>query len=180
MAMVNCRECEHAISQKASTCPSCGAPNKKKTSLFAWFFVVVMLFFVFSLLTSPKIAKRNASPGTIAVEKSASDQVSPTKKFDSTIKRTAPSQDSITPINDPEAFNISSCIKASYYAYDFSATEWKNSSKWRYAMFEKLGIGRYAPNGKFVVANYNLYESTQGKSAAAAFIWDSFNCSEHL
>lgn len=92
----------------------------------------------------------------------------------------AESQDSISPTTHPLAFNISTCVKASYDGFDFSQTKWERSSKWRFAMFEKLGKGFYAPNGKYVSANYNLYESTQGKLEAAKFVWDMFNCKDYL
>lgn len=36
MALVKCKECGQEISQKAGSCPKCGAPIKKKTSLFTW------------------------------------------------------------------------------------------------------------------------------------------------
>jgi len=32
MALIKCKECGHKVSKKAETCPSCGAPVKKKTS----------------------------------------------------------------------------------------------------------------------------------------------------
>jgi hypothetical protein len=92
----------------------------------------------------------------------------------------AVSQDSISPTTHPEAFNISTCVKASHHTHDFSKSKWKGGTEWRFAMFEKLGRGFYAPNGKYVTANYNLYESTQGKVEAAKFVWESFNCKEHL
>jgi hypothetical protein len=31
MALITCKECKSSISSKAKTCPSCGAPPKKKT-----------------------------------------------------------------------------------------------------------------------------------------------------
>lgn len=45
MALIMCGECKKQISQKAVTCPDCGAPNAKakKTSIWVW----VVLAFVF-------------------------------------------------------------------------------------------------------------------------------------
>ncbi len=36
MALIKCSECKNKISKKAKLCPNCGAPAKKKTSLFTW------------------------------------------------------------------------------------------------------------------------------------------------
>ena len=33
MALVNCPECEHQVSDKASSCPNCGHPIKKVSKL---------------------------------------------------------------------------------------------------------------------------------------------------
>ena len=89
-------------------------------------------------------------------------------------------QDSISATSDPVAFNVSTCVKASYHYFDFSKTKWKRASSWRFAMFEELGEGRYAPNGVFVEHNYNAYVATKGKKAAAEYVWSSFNCSRHI
>ncbi len=40
MALVKCKECGQEVSQKAGSCPKCGAPIKKKTSLFTWIVAV--------------------------------------------------------------------------------------------------------------------------------------------
>jgi len=36
MALVKCKECGQEVSQKAGSCPKCGAPIEKKTSLLTW------------------------------------------------------------------------------------------------------------------------------------------------
>ena len=41
MALIKCTECGQEISQKAASCPKCGAPPKKKTSLLTWIITVV-------------------------------------------------------------------------------------------------------------------------------------------
>jgi hypothetical protein len=92
------------------------------------------------------------------------------------------SQDDITPTQHPKAYNASSCVKASYYVNEsiFTSSGYKKAGDFRMKMFNKLGRGYYAPNGKYVVANYNIYESTQGKKKAAEFIWEQFNCKDLL
>lgn len=47
MALLKCRECGAQISKSAKSCPSCGAEAKKKTSLFTWLVLVLILLFVF-------------------------------------------------------------------------------------------------------------------------------------
>lgn len=50
MALVKCKECGEKISKKAKECPHCGAPVKKKTSLFTWivtFFIAWLVFYTF-------------------------------------------------------------------------------------------------------------------------------------
>ncbi len=36
MALIKCKECGHEISQKATSCPKCGAPLPKRTSVVTW------------------------------------------------------------------------------------------------------------------------------------------------
>jgi RNA polymerase subunit RPABC4/transcription elongation factor Spt4 len=188
MAIILCRECKNEISTKAKLCPTCGAPVKKKNSLLTWLVFIVLVVSFFNILTSPPInktkqpTKQDVEATTPPTAKhSLTEEHKKNEEGVTSAKRTAPSQDSITSINDPEAFNISSCVKASYYiSHDFSKTKWGRTFDWRAAMFKNLGVGRFAPNGKFVTANYNLYESTQGKKAAADFIWDTYNCANYL
>ena len=42
MALVKCKECGQKVSQKAGSCPKCGAPIKKKTSLFTWIVAIFL------------------------------------------------------------------------------------------------------------------------------------------
>jgi len=48
MALKNCKECGKEVSSKAKSCPHCGAPIKKKTSLFTWFITIIICFIVVS------------------------------------------------------------------------------------------------------------------------------------
>jgi len=46
MALVKCKECGQQVSNKAKTCPQCGAPMPKRTSRVTWM-VTVLLGLVF-------------------------------------------------------------------------------------------------------------------------------------
>jgi hypothetical protein len=94
----------------------------------------------------------------------------------------AVSQDDITATKYPDAYNASTCVKASYHVDDkiFTSKGYERAYDFRLKQFEKLGKGYYAPNGKYVVANYNTYVSTQGEKKAAEFIWNQFNCKDFL
>ncbi|MFT6691245.1 MAG: hypothetical protein ACJAXH_001770 [Colwellia sp.] len=92
------------------------------------------------------------------------------------------SQDDITPTKNPKAYNASSCVKASYHVDEniFISKGYGRAGDFRMKQFKKLGKGYYAPNGKYVVANYNIYVATQGQKKAAEFIWEQFNCKDLL
>ena len=48
MALTKCRECNEQISKKAASCPRCGSPAKKKTSMFTWFVLFFIIFMVYT------------------------------------------------------------------------------------------------------------------------------------
>ncbi|MCK7597208.1 hypothetical protein M0G74_07965 [Microbulbifer sp. CAU 1566] len=48
MALKKCTECGGSVSTKAKICPNCGAKAPKKTSLFTWFALLVVVGFVYS------------------------------------------------------------------------------------------------------------------------------------
>lgn len=73
MALIKCTECKKEISDKAGTCPGCGAPvgqAKKKSGvgLFGWLLVLGFGFFVFRCTSSTDMAK---PPSQIEAEKRA-------------------------------------------------------------------------------------------------------------
>ena len=43
MAIKPCKECGGPVSDKAESCPQCGAKQKKKTSILAWFGLVLLV-----------------------------------------------------------------------------------------------------------------------------------------
>ena len=55
MALKNCKECGSQISDKATSCPQCGSPQPKKTSVLTWICVgILALSFVISIFASNK------------------------------------------------------------------------------------------------------------------------------
>jgi len=74
MALTKCKECGEEISKKAEKCPKCGAPQKKKTSLFTWLVtIIVVLWAVGYFSGNPNIgtsstASRAPSPKEIAMK----------------------------------------------------------------------------------------------------------------
>lgn len=71
MAMTRCKECAVEISTKAEKCPRCGAPQKKKTSLFVWIIAIFagfwLLGYVGLLSRSPTTAGQ-PDPKVAAIE----------------------------------------------------------------------------------------------------------------
>ena len=43
MALTKCKECGAEISRKAKACPQCGAPRKKKISIFTWIVLIIFI-----------------------------------------------------------------------------------------------------------------------------------------
>lgn len=48
MALVECKECGQAVSTKASSCPNCGAKAPKKTSIFTWLTLALIIAVVYA------------------------------------------------------------------------------------------------------------------------------------
>lgn len=65
MALVKCKGCEKEISKKAKKCPHCGEPSKKKTSLFTWLILIVIL----SIAYTSSQTTSGPSPTTASVDK---------------------------------------------------------------------------------------------------------------
>ena len=47
MALKKCKECGEEISKKATECPKCGSPQKKKTSFLTWVITIIIAFFIY-------------------------------------------------------------------------------------------------------------------------------------
>lgn len=56
MALINCKDCGEKVSKKAKSCPKCGASTPKKTSIFTWLILLIIVYVVYvtSQNTSPK------------------------------------------------------------------------------------------------------------------------------
>lgn len=52
MSMIKCPECGQEISDKADTCPKCGNPIKKQTSIMVWGIVIVCCIIIAFVLLS--------------------------------------------------------------------------------------------------------------------------------
>ncbi len=61
MALVKCKECGQEVSQKAGSCPKCGAPIKKKTSVVTWLVTGLLALWFIGILSS-KNEKLSSSP----------------------------------------------------------------------------------------------------------------------
>ena len=57
MALVKCKECNEEISSKAKVCPKCGVKPPKKTSLFTWLVLIIIVFVIYSVSQSPTSTK---------------------------------------------------------------------------------------------------------------------------
>lgn len=64
MSMITCRECKAEISEKAKTCPSCGAPNKARAGMISYLMLVIVAGIVISAMMhepTPEEAAANAA-----------------------------------------------------------------------------------------------------------------------
>lgn len=62
MSMIKCSECKQEISDKAEKCPHCGAPVKKKTSLFTWIIASLFGIIIINALSSNNSSTPSSSP----------------------------------------------------------------------------------------------------------------------
>jgi hypothetical protein len=79
MALVNCKECGQEVSQKAKSCPKCGAPIKKKTSWVIW---VVLIFVVLWLIGY--LSEKGSSPSSSTVSSQSAKGVTSVYKVGDT------------------------------------------------------------------------------------------------
>ena len=83
MALINCGECKTEMSDKADKCPKCGAPAKKKTSLFTWIVVGFLGIGFIGALTGNKSStpppETTTSASTSTPEKLVNEPLTPEK-----------------------------------------------------------------------------------------------------
>jgi hypothetical protein len=73
MALVKCKECGLDVSTGAKSCPKCGATVPKKTSLFTWLVLLLIVFIVYAGSKAPSTPKiQNATPVSDVKPKSES------------------------------------------------------------------------------------------------------------
>ena len=83
MALKKCKECGGQVSSKAKTCPGCGANVPKKTSLFTWLVLIVIVYGVYAASRAPTTrvsspeTQKSSSPGSAASSGSKSSARSP-------------------------------------------------------------------------------------------------------
>jgi len=66
MALVKCKECGQEVSQKAGSCPKCGAPIKKKTSMVTWVIVILFILWLIGYIGT-KGSSNNQSKGNASL-----------------------------------------------------------------------------------------------------------------
>lgn len=87
MSLVKCKECGKKVSDKAKSCPECGAVPPKKTSIFTWFIlgVIVLIGFAYASKESPTRKQVNAINAkanighTVPEAQSKSEEIKPVK-----------------------------------------------------------------------------------------------------
>ncbi|WP_111860711.1 zinc ribbon domain-containing protein [Acinetobacter sp. CFCC 10889] len=63
MALKNCKECNAQISDKATSCPQCGSPQPKKTSVFTWICAgILALSVIISIFASNRGSSHSEEP----------------------------------------------------------------------------------------------------------------------
>jgi hypothetical protein len=86
MAMINCAECQHQVSDKAPTCPSCGAPvarmpvppaagapsspqqEAKKTSKGSWVLLILIIMGGIWFFQSPTYREQSLPPMPVTIK----------------------------------------------------------------------------------------------------------------
>jgi hypothetical protein len=57
MALIKCKECQSEISSKATSCPKCGAPVKKPTTLLIWLIAAVPVLIILGNMANSTLPK---------------------------------------------------------------------------------------------------------------------------
>lgn len=77
MALIKCKECNHEISKKASTCPNCGAKNKQNlgclTLIFSFFVVSFLGLIILGLIGNS--LNKNISSNNKSIENKEQDVI---------------------------------------------------------------------------------------------------------
>ena len=76
MALKKCKECGHSVSNKAASCPSCGAVLKKKTGCGTWVVFGFLLLLVIGIIGSQSSDTTSYTPSS---SKNSTSQKQPSK-----------------------------------------------------------------------------------------------------
>lgn len=80
MALVKCKECGESVSNKAKTCPSCGAKPTKKTSILTWAVLIIFGFVGYAATKSSSTTyESTASTSNSSGSKPSSTRTEPMK-----------------------------------------------------------------------------------------------------
>lgn len=74
MALVKCKECGGEVSNKAKTCPKCGAKVPVKTSALSWFVLALIIFVAYTASQNPSAPTRAITP-TISTSPQKAEEV---------------------------------------------------------------------------------------------------------
>ncbi|WP_352284177.1 hypothetical protein [Pseudoalteromonas sp. Q18-MNA-CIBAN-0097] len=95
MALVKCKECGEEVSNKAKSCPKCGAKAPKKTSLLTW---LVLILIILGVYVSGQSTDRTAKPPS----KVSSSEKNETIKSEKVKKVTPPKPVWVTSVSKDE------------------------------------------------------------------------------
>lgn len=141
MALVKCKECGAKVSNKAKSCPSCGAAVPKSTSAFTWLVLVLIVVGVYSAMQAPPPSTSDTSTSSTTAERTTNSQ-----NQTSTAPPAAPAWRSFTTTDDltgeESAFATSPRVAATRrMSFPYSGVRgWLGvgcdvSSEWAYASF---------------------------------------------
>lgn len=65
MAIKPCKECGGPVSDKAESCPQCGAKQKKKTSMLAWFGLVLLVLAGIGMCAEKSIDSKSSTQSSV-------------------------------------------------------------------------------------------------------------------
>lgn len=134
MSLVKCKECGQGVSTKAASCPNCGAKAPKKTSLFTWLVLILIIVGVYGAsqdteTTSSRTARnQNAKTNSSALitqttqkpkwsQTTSTDQMSGKKISFTHSPVTLPTKEMSFPYGDVEAWLGIACDGKNEWAY---------------------------------------------------------------
>lgn len=66
MAIKPCKECGGPVSDKAESCPQCGAKQKKKTSMLAWFGLILLVLAGIGMCSEKSIENKSTVESSVS------------------------------------------------------------------------------------------------------------------